>query len=57
MDTVQSNGKKPLFERLMTIDRRVIFLLVGLGLIVPFFLSVRQKIPVSPEVQLMAEPA
>ncbi len=55
MDTVQSNGKKPLFERLTTIDRRVIFLLVGLGLIVPFFLSVRQKIPVSPEVQLMAD--
>lgn len=51
----QQTKRASMLERLMKIDRRVIFLFVGAGLVIPFFLSVRQKIPVSPEVQAMAD--
>jgi len=41
------------FEKLMSIDRRVIFLFVGVALIVPLFLDIEQKIEVTPEVQTL----
>lgn len=39
------------FDRLVAIDRRVIFLFVGLALLVPLFMNVSQKMKISPEVQ------
>jgi hypothetical protein len=43
----QGNG---LFDRLMRIDRRIIFVFIGVALIFPLFFDISQKIPVSPEV-------
>jgi hypothetical protein len=40
-------------EKLMSIDRRVIFVFVGIALVVPFFLDIGQKIEISPEVQTL----
>jgi hypothetical protein len=45
--------KAGLFDRLMRIDRRVIFVFIGVALIVPLFFNVSQKIQVSPEVQML----
>lgn len=39
------------WQRLMAIDRRVIFLAVGIAVSAPFFLPISPKIHVSPEVQ------
>ncbi len=39
------------FDKLMKIDRRIIFLFVAAAVILPFFLSIHQKILISPEVQ------
>lgn len=40
-------------DRLMRIDRRVIFIFIGVALIFPLFLNVTERIQVSPEVQML----
>jgi len=45
--------KTGLFDRLMRIDRRVIFIFISVALIVPLFFNVSQRIQVSPEVQML----
>ncbi len=45
--------KPGLFDRLMRIDRRVIFIFISVALIVPLFFNISQRIQVSPEVQML----
>jgi hypothetical protein len=47
--------RAPFLERMMRIDRRVIFLLIGVALIFPLFFDISQKLPVSREVQMAAD--
>jgi hypothetical protein len=42
-----------MFDKLLNIDRRIIFLFVAIALIVPLFLNISQKIEISPEVQTL----
>jgi len=42
-----------MFDKLLKIDRRIIFIFVALALIVPMFLTITQHISVSPEVQII----
>jgi hypothetical protein len=39
------------FEKLMKIDRRIIFVFVVIAVVLPFFLSIPQKIEITPEAQ------
>jgi hypothetical protein len=43
--------KMTFFEKMMQIDRRIIFLFVAIAVVLPLFLSIHQKILISPEVQ------
>jgi len=45
--------KTRLVDRLMRIDRRVIFVFIGVALTVPLFFDVTQRLQVSPEVQML----
>lgn len=47
--------RAPLLERMMRIDRRIIFILIGVALIFPLFFDISQKLPVSREVQMAAD--
>ena len=49
-----TNGNLSFFQKMMRIDRRVIFIFIGVALIFPMFVSVTQHLPVSREVQMAA---
>lgn len=49
MQMNQAPGKTNFWDRLIAIDRRVIFLAVGLAVSLPLFLNISQKIYISPE--------
>ncbi|MEW5702920.1 MAG: hypothetical protein AB1792_11925 [Candidatus Zixiibacteriota bacterium] len=55
MTATNDTATRTVWERLLTIDRRIVFVFVGIALVVPFFLGVSQKMPVSREVRMMAD--
>jgi hypothetical protein len=46
---------KNLLERMMRIDRRVIFVLIFIALSIPMFISIEMTIPTSPEVEMLVK--
>jgi len=46
---------KKFLEKMMGIDRRVIFLLIFVALSIPMFIAIKMKIPVSPEVESLVD--
>ncbi len=44
-----------MFEKLLKLDRRVIFIFIAVALITPFFLDIKQPMTVSPEVRSLYE--
>jgi hypothetical protein len=52
---VAADNFKRFLERMMSIDRRVIFVLIFIALSIPMFISIKMKIPVSPEVELLVD--
>ncbi len=50
-----ANGVKNFLERMMGIDRRVIFLLIFIALSIPMFIKFDMEIPTSPEVELLVD--
>lgn len=51
----EQTPKLSFWEKMLSIDRRIIFAFVFVALIFPLFLDISQRIPVSPEVQMLQE--
>ena len=50
-----AGGVKNFFEKMMGIDRRIIFLLIFIALSIPMFIKIEMEIPTSPEVELLVD--
>lgn len=50
-----SEKTRNFFERMMGIDRRIIFILIFIALSIPMFIHIEMKIPVSPEVEMLVD--
>jgi len=50
-----SEKVKNFLERMMRIDRRVIFVLIFIALSIPMFISIEMTIPTSPEVEMLVK--
>jgi hypothetical protein len=51
MDQQNNQGKKSFWEKLLSIDRRIIFVVIALAVAVPLFFKVSLHIPVTPVVR------
>ena len=51
MDEMANREKKTLWENLLSIDRRIIFIFIALAIALPLFFKTSLKMPVSPVVQ------
>jgi hypothetical protein len=47
--------KRSFLERMMGIDRRIIFIFIFVALSIPMFISIEMNIPTSPEVELLVD--
>lgn len=50
-----SEKTKTFFQKMMGIDRRIIFLFIFVAVSVPMFISIKMSIPVSPEVEMLVD--
>lgn len=51
MSLAERTNKAAIWDRLATIDRRIIFLAIAVAVIVPFFFPIRQPLAITPPVQ------
>jgi hypothetical protein len=54
-DMTTAPAAEGFFARMTRIDRRIIFVLIGVALIFPMFFNVSQRLPVSPEVAMFKD--
>ncbi len=51
MNEIANQEKKTLWENLLSIDRRIIFIFIAIAISLPLFFKTSLKMPVSPVVQ------